>query len=413
MSEFIIKGGYPLEGSVFISGSKNAALCLIAGALAIRQKVVLNNIPLLTDIYDFLKILKKLNVHYEFIEKHCLLIDARNIKYTSLVLDEVTHFRASYYLIGALLPHFKKIEINYPGGCNFAKRPIDIHLQMFLDYGAKYVENDTLLFTFINYKNYFIKLKNISFGATVNAILMGLYAGKEVIIDNISQEVEIDCLLDFIKESGGNIKKEQGRIIINKNSFHDVIFSNIPDRMEIGTFAFIAASRGKIRLFPIIREHIKYLEDIFNKLGVIYYYVQDSLIVEKTKVNKSLIIKTGEYPLFPTDLQPILTSYLLTIKRLHVIKEKIYPERFSHVNELKKMNASLYLEDDTLLINGIFTLFGKEIYAHDLRCGASLLLSSLNAEGITIIKNAQIIARGYENIVEKLNSLGAYIEVKK
>ena len=411
MCDLIVQGNYPLNGTINIQGSKNAALCLIAGSLAIRKKVILNNIPLLTDVCDFLEILKKLNVTYKFIEKHSLLLDSSEIKNTSLILDEVKKFRASYYLIGALLPYFKKIEINYPGGCNFSKRPIDIHLKMFKDYGAEYIESNHLDFEFKSYKNYEITLKNISFGATVNAILMGLYAKKKVIIENVSKEIEIDCLIEFLNKSGGNIKRKDNKIIIQECLFKDVIFDNIPDRMEIGTFAFIAATRGKLTLYPIIRDHIKYLEDIFNQLGIVYYFVQNSLVIEQSSVKKNLIIQTGEYPMFPTDLQPILTAYLTTVKRIHLIKETIYNQRFSHVQELKKMGASIYVEDGTLLINGIFDIHGNTVYAHDLRCAAALLISSLNANGETRINNASIISRGYENIFEKLQSIGAHIEV--
>lgn len=411
MSNLQINGGFPLEGEVKISGSKNAALCLIAGALAIQKKVILQNIPVLTDIYNFIEILKALNVKCVFIDDNHLLIDSRNIVYKSLCLDEVQKFRASYYLIGALLPSVNHVEINYPGGCNFSKRPIDIHLKMFEDYGCKYIANDCLNFHFEEYKNHHIVLKNISFGATVNAILMGLYAKEEVVIENVSKECEIDCLISFLNTAGKNIARENNKIIIKEGSFHNLSFSNIPDRMEIGTFAFLAASKGKLKLYPIIREQISYLEDVFQKLNITYYFVENSLVIENTNVNKSLIIETGEYPLFPTDLQPILTAYLTTIRRIHVLKENVYNERFSHVEELKKMGAVIFKESNTLLINGIFSLHGSIVKAKDLRCGAALLVCALNAEGKTIIENAEILYRGYESIVKKLKAIGAQVEV--
>ncbi len=413
MSRLIIEGNHHLEGEVNISGSKNAALCLIAGAVALRRKITLNNIPLLTDIHEFISILKKLNVNCYFVDKHSLYIDSTDLKYTSLCINEVKKFRASYYLIGALLPHFHHLEIYYPGGCDFSKRPIDIHLKMFKDYGATYIENEYITFDFNTFKNYKIELKNISFGATVNAILMGLFSKEDIIIENVSKECEIDCFIDLINKAGGEIKRNNNAILIShKHNYHDVIFDNIPDRMEIGTFAFISASRGKIKLAPIIRSQIQYLEDVFNKLKINYYFSNDYLVVEQTESNKNLVLETGEYPLFPTDLQPILTAYLTTIKRIHVIKENIYEKRFSHVEELKKLGAVIFVEGNTLMVNGIFSLYGNTVYAYDLRCGAALLLASLNADGKTIIENGNIIDRGYENIIYKLKNIGAHIEVE-
>ncbi len=413
MSSLLINGNVDLSGEVQISGSKNAALCLIAGALAIQKKVILKNIPVLTDIYNFLEILNVLNVKCMFIDSNHLLIDSKNIEYHNLCLEEVNKFRASYYLIGALLPITKKLEINYPGGCNFSTRPIDIHLKMFQDYGANYLEKDHLIFNFEKYTNSHIVLKNVSFGATVNAILMGLYAQEIITIENVSKEIEIDTLIEFLNKAGKKIYRKNNSIIIGKGTFHDLNFTNIPDRMEIGTFVFIAATLGKIKLHPVIREQIVYLENILQKLDIIYYFIEDALVIEKSKVKKSLIVETGEYPLFPTDLQPILTAYLTTIKRIHVIKENIYDERFSHVEELKKLGAVIFKEKNTILINGIFSLHGNVVKAKDLRCAASILLCALNAQGTTKIEDAEILYRGYENIVLKLKALGADIKVEK
>ncbi len=410
MASLLIKGNEYLEGEVRISGSKNSALCLIAGALAIKRKVILYNIPKISDVFNFIKILQFLNVKCFFIEDS-LFIDSTNLIYKDLDIEEVSKFRASYYLIGALLPLYKKVKIKYPGGCDFIKRPIDIHLKMFSDFGASYEENETLEFTFNSYLHNRIYLKNISFGATINAILMGLNCDQEIIIENASNELEIDTFIEFLNKAGKKIIKKNRTITISKGSFHDVEFENIEDRIEIGTFAFIAASLGKIKMYPVNKNHISYLEDVFRKLEITYYYIEDALVVEKSNISRSLILETGEYPLFPSDLQPILTAYLTTIKRIHVLKENIYNKRFSHVEELKKLHASIINEGNTILINGIFSLKGCEVEAHDLRCAAALLVASLNAEGITIIKNIDYIFRGYENIIEKLINIGCSIEV--
>lgn len=409
----IIKGNKSLDGEVRISGSKNASLLLISGALITKKRILLKNIPNILDVQNYLKILDCLNVYYSFKDNN-LIIDSSKMKLCSLDIDLVKSFRASYYLIGVLLPIFHKINIAYPGGCSFEKRPIDVHLQMFEDFGAKISEEASLKFEFDFYKARHVKLKKLSFGATGNAILMGISAKDEVIIDNASNEVEINTLIEFLNMVGYNIKKEDRRIIIGKNRLlKDCEFMNIPDRMEIGTFSLIACSLGKLRIYPVIKEHLLYLNQLFNKLGVFYYYVDNALVVDKLKNYSSIMIQTGEYPYFPTDLQPVLTAFLTLIPRIHVIKENIYKNRFSHVNELRKLHANIYQEDNTLLINGIFYLRGNIVYAHDLRCGGALILAALNSEGETIIENAEIINRGYENIYLKLRNINADIGVEK
>lgn len=411
MAKLLIKGGSYLEGEVKISGSKNSALCLIAAAVSIKQRVVLNNIPIISDVLNLIKILHHLNVKCTFIDQNTLFIDPTHLEYKDLTIKEITKFRASYYLIGALLPIFHKLNISYPGGCDFINRPIDIHLQMFEDYGATYKEEDSLIFTFDRYKNTHIFLKNVSFGATINALLFGIHSKKEVVIDNASNELEVETFINFLNKAGKKIVKNGRKIIIGEGEFKEVEFDNIADRIEIGTFALIGASLGKIKMLGVNKEHISYLEDVFKKLNIVYYYIENSLVVEKTESSKSLVLETGEYPLFPSDLQPILTAYLLTIKRIHVLKENIYNKRFTHVDELKKMHAYIVNEGNTILINGIFSLKGEVVKAHDLRCAASLLVAGLNSEGITTIEDVDYIFRGYEDIIEKLINIGANIEV--
>ncbi len=414
MKKYIIKGNNYLQGEVEVSGSKNLVLPLLALSLLIKGKTIIHNVPRINDVNSFLSIFDYLNVKYKWINEHSLVIDSFDLIYKPLIIDEVKRIRASYYLIGALLPILKKIEISYPGGCDFESRPIDIHLKLFNDFGVEIVENDNLSFSFNDFKNEEITLKGISFGASINAILMGIQCDKDVIINNISSECEIDCFIEIINKIGGNIIKEDNKIIIKKsNLYKEIEINNIPSRMEIGTFVLLGGALGKLRIKPIIRKHIPYLEELMKKSNMLYYFVDDTLVVEKTKKSNSIIIETGVFPAFPTDLQPILTSYLLSIPRIHIVRENIYKNRFSHVDELKKMGAMILKENNSLLINGIFMLNGNIVSVHDLRMGASLVLAALLARGETIIENADLIDRGYERFYEKLRSIGADIGVEE
>lgn len=414
MKKYIIKGNNYLQGEVEVSGSKNLILPLLALQIVTRKKMIINNVPDIKDVHCFLHIFDYLNITHKWINKHSLWIDSSKMIYKSLTIDEISKIRASYYLIGALLPRYKEVEISYPGGCDFEKRPIDIHLKMFSDFGSIIKEDKNIYFHFDEFKNNEITLKDVSFGATINAILMAIQSESDTVINNISSECEIKCFTDIINLLGGNIKMVNNSLYIKRTQeFKEIEINNIPSRMEVGTFALIGAALGKVRIRPVIREHIPYLEDLFNKSGVLYYFVNDTLVVEKSKKSNSIIVETGVYPAFPTDLQPILTSYLLSIPRIHVIRENIYKNRFSHVEELQKLGAMILKENNSLLINGIFALNGSLIKASDLRGGASLVLAALLANGETIIENVGYIDRGYERFYEKLRNLGADIGVEE
>lgn len=414
MKSYVIKGDNYLQGNIEVSGSKNLALPLLSLVILMKKKTTLHNIPRIKDVEEFLKIYDYLNITYNWTNKNTLFVDSSNYIYKPLTIKEISTIRASYYLIGAMLNKEKKIQISYPGGCDFEKRPIDIHIDLFKDLGAEVIEKETLEFEFKELKSRKIKLKNISFGATINAILMALSLKEDIEIKNISEECEIESFIEIIKDIGGKITKSKKTLYIKGNTiFNDKEINNIPSRMEIGTFALIGATLGKIRIRPVIRKHLSYLEDLFNKTNVLYYFVDDTLVVEKRKKAESVIIETGVYPAFPTDLQPILTSYLLSIPKIHVIKENIYLNRFSHVDELKKLGAMILKENNSILINGIFLLHGDILIARDLRGAVSLVLGALIAKGESIIENVEYIDRGYENFYEKLRSLGANIGVKE
>lgn len=409
---YVIHGNKELSGEVTISGSKNCALCLIAGALIVRDRVILENIPNIKDIEMFCKILNYLNVETIY-ENNTLIIDSRNLTKKSLCIDEVKSFRASYYLIGALVNAFKTLEISRSGGCNFVSRPINYHLDMLSHFGVDYVErNNNYYFDVKENTNDVYTLAYPSFGTTINALLFALTSNRNITLKNICTEIEVLHFIDFLKAMGGKITYFNGTAIIEKSSLHGVRFKNIPDRIETGTFLLmgpVVCSYLKInKMCPL---HSRELLDLFSLLDIDYTLGDDYVILKKTKIEKSCLVETGLGGHISSDLQPLLTVFCLAIPRISVIKEKVYSSRFTHIEPLKKMGGFISESNQNILINGIMNLQGQEITATDLRMAASMIFASLLAEGKSIIHHMDYIDRGYENIVEKLNALGADIKV--
>lgn len=409
---YVINPNGLLNGEVNISGSKNCALCLISASLLVKGITTLNNIPSIKDIEMYIKVLNYLNVKTSF-ENNSLIIDTRNLVYKDLILDEIKSFRASYYLIGSLLKEVSHLKINESGGCNFDKRPINYHLDMFNHFGVKYKKiDDIYLFDYIeNNENEYV-LKYPSFGATVNALLFTISLNKDITLKNLCTEIEIYHLVKMLKKMGVDILFDKGIAYIKKSSLHSVNYDNIPDRIETGTFLLMGATIcSKLRINNICPLHNKSILDLFSLLDIDYILGDDYVILNKTDINKSCFIETGLEGNISSDLQPLLTVFCLNIPRISVIKEKVYNSRFTHIIPLKKMGASISEVNQNILINGIMNLEGKEIFCTDLRMGASMVYAAFMCKEKTILHNVDFIERGYENFVNKLRFLGACIDV--
>ena len=411
---FYINGDKLLDGEVNISGSKNCALCLIAGALLVDGQTKLINIPHIKDIEKFIDILRYLNVDVVFNNDE-LLIDTTNIQIKTLKIDEVSQFRASYYLIGALLNRFKKIEINKSGGCNFTPRPINYHIEMFKFFGVICKEYDTYYsFELTQNKESEFTLPYPSFGATINSLLFGVSLNREITIKNACEEVEIAHFIKFLRSMGADIISESNNLYINPSNLSATSFYNIPDRIEAGTFMLMGPIiMKKLKINNIIPEHNKSILDLFSFLDINYEMNSNSFTIWKQNINNSCIVETGFNETISSDLQPLLSVFCLHIPRISLIKEKVYLSRFTHIKPLQKMGGEIYESNHNILINGIMKLCGKEIVATDLRMAAAMVFAGLCAEGQTIIREGNYIDRGYEDILNKLKSLGADIYVKE
>ena len=410
-NEIRIKGQKMLNGSVRIDGSKNLIVSLIPASLLSKGRVVFHNVPLISDVFLLIDILEKLNVKTTLQDK-TLSIDATNIIYQDLLYDEIKEFRASYYFIGVMLGLFGKLKIYHPGGCDFGKRPIDYHLASLKQLGVEIDEDEIIDLKFNNIKENIVEFNVSSVGATINLLLFASTIENEIKIINGAIEPEIIELIKFLRLIGVNIIVDNRTFIIKgKRKLNGAEFSVIPDRIEAGTYALLGASVGdNISISPVIKEHLESLFEIFDILEVPYEYSNHVLNISRCNINKGILIETKPYPGFPTDLQQPLTAFLTQLNATSVIIETIYENRFAHIPMLNKMGANIIKQNNMIVVVGGNQLKGAKIDGKDLRGGASLLIAALCAEGESILTGLKFINRGYENIVNKCQKLGAEIK---
>ena len=415
MAKLKINGNKLLSGEVLISGAKNSAVALIPASILSKNKSVIYNVPEITDIEYIIKIMELLNCKIEH-KNNVLYVDSTNAKNNSIPENLSIQMRASYYFMGALLARFKKCEISFPGGCNIGARPIDLHIKGFEALGAK-VTKEKGKYTIIAEKliGTTIYLDFPSVGATINLMLAATGAEGETIIDNAAKEPEIVNVASFLLSMGAKITGAgTNRIIIEGNKIlNDGVVEVIPDRIEAGTYLIIGALISKeLIVKKAISEHIDALLKKFNDIGVIYEIKDDNIIIKKSENLKPTNLKTLAFPGFPTDLQQPFTILLTQAKGKSTILETIFESRFRNSEYLNLMGANTkIMKDNFLEIDGPTKLHGNEVLATDLRAGASLMAAALISEGETIINNAELIMRGYEDVVNKLRKLGAKIEI--
>ncbi len=415
MEEVIkIEGGHRLNGTVHISGSKNATVALIpASILAGKGVTHIFGVPDISDVGHLTQLLESLNVkvtqhHHEHIE-----IDAREMQNIALDHPAVTKLRASYYFMGAMLGRFKQVQMKMPGGCYLGPRPIDLHLKGFEALGAQveYHQGSYKIFaqSLVGAKIY---LDIPSVGATINILMAAVYAKGRTTIENAAKEPEIIDVVNMLNRMGAQIRGA-GTNIITIDGVEDMNGCSheiIPDRIEAGTFIIIAAAAAQEMIIEnVIPQHIESLLSKLEEMGVPMDIEVDKVTIRQADELKDVDIQTLPYPGFPTDLQQPLTALLCKAKGESVIKETIYTERFKHCLELQRMGANINLIPASAIIQGPVNLYGDNVSATDLRCGASLVVAGLMAEGTTTIHEIYHIDRGYENLDGKLQALGAKI----
>ncbi len=412
MDRMIINGGKILSGSVRISGAKNSAVALIPAAILSDDIVKINGVPNISDIKALEEILVYLGAKITN-KNGKIVIDTKEILNKEIPEHVSKKLRASYYFMSVLLGKYKKVSMYFPGGCNIGKRPIDQTLKAFRALGATVIENDN------KYDIYAdeligneINLDMPSVGATINAIFASVKAKGQTIINNSAQEPEIDNVIDFLNNMGADIKRDKTSIIINGvEHLHSSEINVIPDRIEAGTYLILGALIGdNLKVENVIPEHISSLLDKFDEMGVNYKIDKNSIIVSKTDNLKPVEVITKGYPGFATDLQQPFTVLLTQCDGVSHLTETIYENRFQNIEYLNSMGANIKINERTIEITGKTKLTANTVKATDLRAGACMVLASLIADGKTIIEDINHVLRGYENIIQKLQNIGAKIE---
>lgn len=417
MDKFIIKGNTRLVGEVNISGAKNAAIAIIPAALLVDGITTLENVPNISDVKITCDILNKLGAKVTWLDEHTLTIDSRNLVSTHAPLDMTSKFRASYYLLGALLGRSHDVEVGLPGGCNLGARPIDQHIKGFELLGANVeIEQGKIDATVKNLKGASIYFDVVSVGATINLILASVLAEGTTTLDNVAKEPHIVDVANFLNSIGADIRGA-GTDTIKINGVESLkgnhTYSIVPDQIETGTFMCAAvASKGDILIKNCIPEHMESLTAKLIEMGANIECENDTIHISCDKDLNPTNIKTLPYPGFPTDLQPQLGVCLSIAKGTSIINESIWESRFQYTNELNKMGAKITAQGKTAIFEGVSKLSGSPIYATDLRAGAALIIAGIIADGETELYNIHFIDRGYECIEEKFRKLGAKIERK-
>lgn len=416
MSKFIIQGGKRLEGEVKISGSKNAALPIIAATVLIKGKTILYNVPKIQDVQTMFEILNDIGGKVTK-KTNKVIIDTSRIHTYEIPEKLMRKMRSSVILAGALIGKYHKANFSYPGGCEIGSRPIDLHLKGFEKLGINIKEEyGEIICSTENIQGTQINLDFPSVGATENIILASCLANGNTVVTNAAKEPEIEDLVKFLNKAGAKIKGAgTDRIeITGVKKLSEVSYNIMPDRIESGTYlAAGAITGGNIK---IINSNPKHIEPILNKLeeaNCILDVGKNYVEMKAPKRIKAVDIKTMPYPGFPTDMQSIFGALLSTAKGTSIITENIFESRYKYIQELNRMGAKINIEGRTAVIKGTKQIQGANVIALDLRGGAALVLEGLFAKGITKIDNAHYIFRGYENIEEKLKKIGAKIFLEK
>ncbi|MBN2063404.1 MAG: UDP-N-acetylglucosamine 1-carboxyvinyltransferase [Sedimentisphaerales bacterium] len=418
MDYFKIKGPCRLNGEIEVSGSKNAALPIMAAALLAPGRTVLKGVPYLSDIRVLGLLLESMGCKVERLENGDLAIDATTIDRPHGDYEIVRQLRAGICILGPLLGRCRQVEVSMPGGCAIGNRPIDIHIRGMRELGANcYLKGGYVI---ADAPKGLIGAEIFlggSFGSTVlgtaNVLSAAVLAKGTTIIESAACEPEITDLCHMLVKMGAKIKGiGSPRLEIEGvTSLNPVEYEIIPDRIEAGTFMCAAAiTEGNLKLKNCRTDHLLALINKLRGIGVTVDKTKDGCeVIRRGRLNPA-DVTTQPYPGFPTDLQAQLMSVLALADGNSIVVEKIYPQRFMHVAELNRMGANLRKEGDIVVVAGVDRLSGAPLMASDLRASAALVIAGLAAEGETIINRIYHIDRGYEKIEEKLNSAGALIE---
>ena len=420
MQYYSISGRIPLEGTVTVSGAKNAAVAIIPSAILAGETCVLENLPNIQDVESLKNILTKLGAAVDYTQGDCMRIDPAGITTNDATFPEVSSMRASYYLLGAMLGAYGEVELALPGGCVIGMRPIDQHLKGFRALGAKiYLDEarNVIRAQANKLRGAEIFFDVVSVGATINVMLAAVKAEGQTILSNVAKEPHVVDVANFLNMMGASVKGA-GTDVIRINGcekLHGCSYSVIPDQIETGTYMIAAAATGgDVVVKNVIPTHMEAISAKLMESGAKVIEGDDGrdffLRVSLDGRPRSVNIKTMVYPGFPTDLQQPMMAYLARAQGTSIITENIFENRFNHVKELRRLGASITVAKRVAKVKGVDGLRGGELYASDLRAGAALIVAALSAKGLTKIHDIHYIDRGYEHLEHKLRALGANIE---
>ena len=414
MNRLIINGGKALKRSIEINGAKNAAVAILPAAiLASKGECIIDNVPDIADVHCLERIIRSLGCNVEKLDNNTLKINAEEIKTVEACGNDVRKMRASYYFIGALLARFKEAKVELPGGCPIGVRPIDQHIKGFealgakvsIEHGAVNIMAEKLIGT-----NIFFDV--VSVGATINLMIAATLAEGTTVLENAAREPHVVDVANFLNAMGANVKGAGTDVIRIKGvkELKGCNYSVVPDQIEAGTFMIAAAAtRGDVTIQNVIPKHLESISAKLLEMGAKVEEGDDSVRVYVDGDLKGVNLKTAPYPGFPTDVQQPMCTLLSTAKGRSIIVETIWENRHKHVDELKKMGATIKVEGRSAIIDGVDRLTGAVVKATDLRAGAAMVIAGLISDGVTEITSIEHIDRGYPHIEEKFRMLGADI----
>ena len=416
MARYEITGGVPLVGSVSISGAKNAAVAVLPATLLVNGVCRIENVPDISDVRILLSILEGLGAEVTHPVNGVVTIDCTHIHSTEPEAALVKKMRASYYLMGALLSRFHQCHVALPGGCNFATRPIDQHIKGFKALGAAVEETEEYVALAPGengLQGNRVCLDMASVGATANIMMAAVLIPGQTIIENAAKEPHIVDLANFLNTMGANVSgagtdtvKIRGVEQLQGGSY-----AIIPDQIEAGTYmAAVAAAGGNVLVKNVIPKHMDCITSKLEEMGAIITNYDDAIRIQSDGHLHGTTVKTRPYPGFPTDMQAQICVCMALANGTSRLIESVYETRFfGYCTELESMGAKIDINGKTAEVTGRDRLKGTTVVARDLRAGAALVIAGLAAEGTTRVENIHYVERGYENIIQKLTSLGASI----
>lgn len=416
MAIYEIDGGRPLNGTVNISGAKNAAVAILPAALLVHGKCRIENVPDISDVRILLDILDGMGADIQCPEPHVVEIDCTAVHCTEPNKDLVREMRASYYLMGALLGRFGKAHVALPGGCNFASRPIDQHIKGFLALGADVDETKEYVALSAGpngLQGSRFSLDMASVGATVNIMIAATLLPGQTVIENAAKEPHIVDLANFLNTMGAHISGAGTDTVKIRgvNALHGGTYTIIPDQIEAGTYlAAATAVGGNVLVQNVIPKHLECITNKLREMGALIVSYDDSVRIISSGKLRQTTVKTRPYPGFPTDMQAQVCVCMSLAGGVSRLTESVYETRFfGYCQELRSMGAIISIDSKTATVTGVDHLEGATVTAKDLRAGAALVIAGLAAHGTTRVRDIHYVERGYEDMIGKLSALGASV----